>query len=199
MHGIEFKKKPESPFYLMEHNQGEKLEKEFLEFLQHKSPVWHYEHELRMIYVFSVLQNSADYIKPEFPCSTCKAEKKLASQCDQPLYRDAIRLPSEAIRAVIFGTDTSHTDVKELLSILNEPRYSNASRYWSSLHSEKYVIQYNEDRNRDYSEFIQTLRTRNVAYAKGHVRHSESSAQVLGAKKTENFSMNKVTAKDRQS
>jgi hypothetical protein len=197
MHGIEFKKKPESLLYLMEHNEGEQLEKHFLEFLQHKSPVWHYERELRMIYDVVGLRKSADYRKLEFPCEPCKIAKKESDQWEHSTFKDAVHLPPEAIRAVVFGTDTSVADAKAILDILSDSHYSNVSLYWSSLHSERYVIQYNQH-DRDYVEFIQGLRTKNVAYAKGHVRHSESDTQLLPARKTENFKMKKAADKSRQ-
>lgn len=121
-----------------------------------------------MIYDLPTLVGSSHYRKVEFACETCRRKGFSPAQCDHASYRDAIHLPAKAIRAVIFGTDCPMDIVKQVFEILSGPQYSQTQLYWSSLHSSTYSVQYVKA-NRDYVEFIQQHRSKDVAYAKQHV------------------------------
>jgi hypothetical protein len=190
MHGIEFSTDAESKLLLMDHSHEQKFEQHLLAFLQHKSPAWAYEHEVRMIYRLPALRASECYRKPEFACATCKTAKMTWDKCNHTTYRDAIHLPPEAIRAVIFGTDASLAAIHEIFTLLDDACYAHVSLFWSSLHSERYVIQYNKS-DKHYVECIHRMRTEHVAYAKGHVHPSQSGTKVLPAGKGVSYTMKK--------
>jgi hypothetical protein len=139
-----------------------------------------------MIYDFNALRACSDFRRRTLPCDVCKGAKKEATDCEHSTYRDAIDLPPEAIRAVIFGTDTSVVDVNDVFSILSDSRYDHVSLFWSSLHSERYDLQYNKS-GREYVGFIQKLRTKQIAFAKKHVHHSESGTTLTPAAKGVNY------------
>jgi len=188
--GVRFKGDAESGLLLMEHNREEKIHEQLVKFLTQKSPAWEYEQEARMIYELKVIQASSSYTQPRFACERCRKAKKTPEQCKNATSRDAIRLPAEAIRAVIFGTDTSKADVAEILALLDTPDYSHVGIYWSSLHSDRYVLQYNrDDRKGDerYSLFIQEYRAKQVAEAKSHIRFTKAGTQYITAKKAVNY------------
>lgn len=158
----------------------------YLNLLTHKSPAWGYEHEVRMIYDLPSLAGSSHYRKIEFPCETCSRKKLSAAQCKHALYRDAIHLPPEAIRAVIFGTDCPMDIVRQVLTILSGTQYSNVQLYWSSLHSARYAVQYLKS-DPTYIKFIQEHRAKDLAYAKHHVYRKGESIELRSSRKGVNY------------
>lgn len=188
--GVPFEEDSESGLLLMEHNREEKFRDQLIKFLAQKSPAWEYEHEVRMIYELKAIQASSSYTQPRFACEDCRRANKTPEQCENATDRDAIRLPAAAIRAVIFGTDTSKAEVAEILALLDTPDFARVGIYWSSLHSDRYVLQYNRDQRTGgerYSVFIQEQRARQIAGAKGHMRFTKERTQYIAAKKTVNY------------
>jgi hypothetical protein len=185
--GIIFEKDPEKGLFLMKHNRDELIQEQFMSLLTRKSPAWEYEHEIRMIYDLNALQQSPDYLRPTFPCETCLQQKKKAEQCSNRTYRDSVRLPAEAISAVILGADVSSAHASAILNSLDDPDFAHVIVYWCSLHSDKYVLQYNRDSmtsQERYSLFMQRLREKEMAEAKGHILHSDKGTTYISSKKT---------------
>ena len=145
--GVPFVKDPESGVLLMEHNREEKVREQLLTFLTQKSPAWEYEGEVRMIYDLGLVRASKNYSRPRFACDACRKANKPPDQCENATYRDAIGVPATAVRAVILGTDISKAHVADILALLDHPDFAHVKVYWSSLHSDRYVLQYNEDDN----------------------------------------------------
>lgn len=188
--GVRFEADLDSGLLLMEHSREEILRDNLISFLTEKSPAWKYEQEVRMIYDLSTIQASPHYADPKFPCEQCKKEKKTWEDCKSPTYRDALRVPAEATLAVILGTDISKADVVAILSALDSPDFAHVRVYWSSLHADKYVLQYNrddKDAGKRYSLFMQEQHERQTAQAKGHVRHDTEMTRYIAAKKTVNY------------
>jgi hypothetical protein len=185
-YGSPYQVDQESGLILNPSGRAELGKHRFLNLLTHKSPAWSYEHEVRMIYDLPTLASSRHYRKIEFPCETCRRKGLSPTQCEHASYRDAIDLPSEAIRAVIFGTDCPNDIVKKLLDISSGPQYSHIQLYWSSLHSERYAVQYVKS-NRNYIEFMQEHRARDVAYAKRHVFRKGESLELRLCRKGINY------------
>jgi hypothetical protein len=158
----------------------------FLNLLKHKSPAWEYEHEVRMIYSLSELRASATYRKIESACEACKKKNIPAEECTNASYRDAIHLPPEAIRAIIFGTDCPIGNVKQVFEILSQLNHSHTQLYWSCLHSSRYAVQYVKA-DREYVDFIQKHRTEEIAYAKNHLRMDGDSMKLLASRKGVNY------------
>lgn len=165
--GSVFQKDPASGLHVTPAARADAVNRRFRDLLTYKSPVWKYESEVRMIYGLTDLLASDAYQKISFPCEKCRAGKLAVEQCDHAQYRDAIKLPASAIRAVIFGTDCPFKQTQEILQIASAPSFS-AHFYWSSLHSEKYSVQYARAAP-DYIKSIQEDRGRQFAQAKNHI------------------------------
>jgi hypothetical protein len=182
---------PESGLFLMPHNREETLRDHFLDLLKKKSPAWEYEQEVRMIYDLGSFRETETYCRPEFACEDCQRARITHHQCKHTkTYRDALRLPPEAVVTVIFGSDVSSADASAILNILAAPDFEHVEIYWSSLHSEKYVLQYNRDHMTNgarFSLFMQGLREEQTAKAKGHVRYDETEFTHVPSKKTINY------------
>lgn len=143
-----------------------------------------------MIYDLPTIRDSEHYTQPRFTSEVFLKAEKALEYWENATFRDALRVPPDAILAVILGTDTSKADVIAILRALDSPELAHVRVYWSSLHSDKYVLQYNRDDKVDgewYSLFIQGLRERQTAGAKGHVRHEPSVTLYFSAKKTVNY------------
>jgi hypothetical protein len=163
----------------LEHNR-------LLSLLTHKSPAWAYEHEIRMIYELSTLVASDQYRKVELPCEACRGKGKRPSECANASYRDALYLPGQAVRAVIFGTDCPHESVASVLAVLSQPDYSHVDLYWCTLHSSRYRVQYVKS-DRDYVTFIQQHRAKAIAQAKRHIYRKGDSLAMRSARKGINY------------
>jgi hypothetical protein len=143
-------------------------------FLTQKSPAWQYEQELRMIYDLADTSKRDKFDRRLTPCERCKSQQPTVDQCPNSTYRDVISVPPPAIRAVIFGTDVGTKETAEILRLLEMPEFSHVLVYWSSLHSEQYVLQYNLDTTKredeqSYSMHMQRLMEKQIAMAKGHM------------------------------
>lgn len=186
--GIVFTKDPEKGLFLMDHNRKEIIEAHFMSLLSRKSPAWKYEQEVRMVYDLETIQRSQSYSRQTFPCKSCQQQKKTAEECShRRTYRDAVRLPAEAITAVILGSDISREEASVILNQLASPDFAHVNVYWCSLHSDQYVLQYNQDKmtsKERYSLFMQGLREKDVAEAKDHIRHTDKGIEYVPAKKT---------------
>jgi hypothetical protein len=157
-------------------------------FLTQKSPAWQYEQELRMIYDFADTSKRDKFGRVLTPCEHCKSQQTAVDQCRNFTYRDVISVPPSAIRAVIFGTDVVTKEAAEILRLLEMPEFSHVLVYWSSLHSDQYILQYNLDRRDDkmeerYALFMQRLLEEQVAMAKGHVSGDAGGVKLHLAKK----------------
>jgi len=166
--------------------RAEREYQHYLNLLTHKLPAWEYEHEVRMIYDFSSFVTSRNYRKTEFACEVCYQKKLPVEQCSHASYRDGVYLPTEAIRAVIFGTDSSIETVHQIFEILSTPQYSHVQHYWSCLHSDKYKVQYVKDKQ-DYIKFMQEDRAEKIAYAKRHLYHDGESLKWRPTRKGINY------------
>lgn len=143
-----------------------------------------------MIYDLATIRASKHYTPRRFTCDVCRKAGKALELCENPTYRDALRVPPEAMLAVILGTDTSKADVAAILGVLDSPDFAHVGVYWSSLHSDQYVLQYNrddKDTEERYSLFMQEQRERQTAQAKGHVRYEPNMTRYIPAKKTVNY------------
>ena len=143
-------------------------------FLTQKSPAWQYEQELRMIYDFADTSKRDKFDRVLTPCERCRSQQRAVDQCPNSTYRDVISVPPPAIRAVIFGTDVGTKETAEILRLLELPEFSHVLVYWSSLHSEHYVLQFNLDISKredeqSYSMHMQRLMEKQIAMAKGHM------------------------------
>jgi hypothetical protein len=188
-------KNPEAGIMVASYAASELEEQHFLDLLTHKSPAWEYEHELRMIYHLDALLNSSFYRTIKYPCHECKARNINVSNCNTPLYRDSVIFPPEAIRGVIFGTEMPLFETNRILTILNKSRYSHVARYWSSHHCEHYRLHYSRDDKKDYTGFIQEMRTKQVAEAKEHFRFREGRLEWFPARKGVNFDLGENSQK----
>jgi hypothetical protein len=158
--------------YLTAAQRAEREQRHFLNLLTHKSPGWKYEREVRMIYDFPEFASATNYRRTTFACEVCRQKGLSAEQCERASYRDAVYLPAEAIRAVIFGVDSSMDTVKQIFETLSAPQYSQVQYYWSCLHSDKYMVQYVKG-DHDYIRFMQEEHVREVACAKRHFLATE--------------------------
>ena len=121
-------------------------------------------------------------------CEHCQSQQRAVDQCPNSTYRDVILVPPPAIRAVIFGTDVGTKETAEILRLLEMPEFSHVLVYWSSLHSDQYVLQYNLDRRegeeaKRYSLFMQQLTEKQIAMAKGHVSGGPEGLKYRPSKK----------------
>ena len=139
----------------------------FVQFLTAKSPAWDYEKEVRFIYDLNDLKPENGRLMPGFVCDACEKRGVPLAQCKTPHYRDAIRLPPEAVKAVIFGVDTHPSDVEKILNLMGQERYKEVKTFWSSYHSERYRIQYCQGTPVDIKKY-QEMRNRDFNVAKGH-------------------------------
>jgi hypothetical protein len=177
---------PASGLHLTAAQRAEREQQHFLNLLTHKSPGWEYEHETRMIYDFPSFVASENYRRKEFACEVCLQKKLPVEQCSHACYRDAVYLPAEAIRAVIFGTDSSMETVQQIFEILSATQFSKVELYWSCLHSDKYKVQYVKG-DQSYIKFMQEERAREIAYAKNHVYADGQSVKWRPARKGINY------------
>lgn len=144
-----------------------------IRFLTQKSPAWQYEQELRMIYDFADTSKRDKFHRVSTLCESCKSQQRPVDQCKNTTYRDAISVPPSAFRAVIIGTDVGAKETAEILRLLETPEFSHVLVYWSSLHSEHYVLQYNLDTSKradeqSYVMHMQRLMEKQIAMAKEH-------------------------------
>ncbi|MES2595585.1 MAG: DUF2971 domain-containing protein [Verrucomicrobiota bacterium] len=158
----------------------------FIDILIHKSPAWKYEQEIRMIYDLEELITTSEYRQVWLACQNCGAKNLRANDCEHPTFRDAVAIPAEAVQAVIFGTDCQISSTNEALRVLAEPRYQHVKLYWSSLHSSRYVVQYNED-TPEYVRFMQSQMALDVGQAKGHEFWHNGQLKVRVAAKGINY------------
>lgn len=178
---------PGSGLDLSPRQQAELNQHHYINLLTHKSPAWKYENEVRMIYDYPALAASAHHKRFETACENCKSDKRPAKKCENPVFRDAIVLPAEAVTAVIFGTDCPLDSVKSLFDVLSDRAFAHVATYWSDLHPAKYAVRYREG-DRSYIEMMQRMRTEHIAYAKHHLeRDSDDGLKIKAAKKGVNF------------
>lgn len=182
-----------SGLHLTAKQRTEREEQHFLNLLTNKSPGWEYEREVRMVYNLPSFITSKSYRKMEFVCEICHKKELPIEQCTHASYRDGVNLPAEAIRAVIFGTDSSMDTVQQVFEILSAPQYSQVQYYWSCLHSDKYKVQYVKG-DPEYISFMQEERARDVANAKGHVYANGESSKWRPARKGINYLPKKLTS-----
>lgn len=175
-----------SGLHLTAAQRAEREYQHYLNLLTHKSPGWEYEHEVRMIYDFPKLSGSKNYKRIDFECESCRQKQIPVEQCAHPFYHDAIVLPPEAVRAVIFGVDCSIKAVQHILKVLSDSKYGHVQRYWSCLHSDKYVVQYMKD-DHDYISFMQGHRAHDIADAKKHRCFDGESSKWWPAPKGVNY------------
>jgi hypothetical protein len=154
----------------------------YIDLLTHKSPAWNYEHEVRMIYELHALKATELHKDVWLICQRCKALGRALADCEHKYHRDAVIIPDNAIRAVVFGNDCQHNMTAEILAILAEERYKHVEVYWCSLHSDKYELQYNKA-DAGYVRFIQEQRSKEIAFAKGHVRSNGNGFETKAAPK----------------
>lgn len=164
------------------------LHQRYMEMLTSKSPMWGYENEIRMIYDLAKLDPVFDYTEISFACADCRERGLPKESCKMPWFRDAVRLPSEAVLGVIFGADCPSNYVTRLLPILAEERYKNVKLYWSSLHSAEYVIHYLE-RDAKTISIHQKAHSERVAGAKNHYIYKDglTSCSTYAAQKGVNY------------
>lgn len=155
---------PASGLFLNSDERSASEERHFLNLLVHKSPVWQYEREVRMIYDLARLV-SLPQIKVR--CEVCNRKERPLTQCNHTSYRDTIHIPPAAVRAVIFGADCPLRVVQSVFDVLSESKYQHVETYWSCLHSSKYLVHYVKG-SRDYIECIQQELAKHVAFAKNH-------------------------------
>lgn len=178
---------PGSGLDLTPRQQAELNQHRYINLLTHKSPAWKYENEVRMIYDYPALAASAHYKRFETACEKCKGDKRPAKECENPVFRDAIVLPVDAVRAVIFGTDSPLDSVKSVFDVLSDPAFAHVATYWSDLHPAKYTVRYQES-DRSYIEMMQRMRTEHVAYAKHHLESDGNNGfKIKAARKGVNF------------
>ncbi len=185
-----FHQDPEGGLYLTESEFQEIETDRVLAFLTSKSPAWAYEKEVRMIYDLDKFRSSPNYVKCT-SCRECKIQNKLQCDCDSATYNDAVTLPATALQSVLFGTDISISGVSAIWNLLEDPSYNHVKIYWSSLHSDRYELQYNLDErpsSKRYSKGIQKLQSESVSLAKGHIKKNNSGQfHYIPSKKGQNY------------
>jgi DUF2971 family protein len=102
-----------------------KLRQSFIDFLTAKSPAWKYENEIRMIYELPQHLKSPAYRRVELACARCQSRGRSPTECKQALFRDAVHLPPNAIRAIIFGADCPSLAVERILKIVSNGSFEN--------------------------------------------------------------------------
>jgi len=179
-----------SGLHLTASERAERQRRSFLKLLTHKSPVWEYEREVRLIYDLPVLAQSDNYRKIEFACEACAAKGTPITQCAHRVYRDSVCLPANAIRAVVFGADSPIQLIQPIFDVLAQSRYSHVQVYWSCLHASRYLVQYVRG-NRDEIVSIQRQCTEQVAFAKNHAFRDGERRVVWPARKGINYVLKK--------
>jgi hypothetical protein len=139
----------------------------YLGILTSKSPMWKYEREIRMIYDLAKLNPRGDFLEVSVACGDCPDTGIPKEKCTMPWFRDAVSLPPESVRGVIFGADCPINYVDELLPILSEERFRHVKLYSSSLHSDEYVIHYSEHDAETIRVYQQSY-SEKIAHAKNH-------------------------------
>ncbi|MEZ5405520.1 MAG: DUF2971 domain-containing protein [Verrucomicrobiia bacterium] len=121
---------PESNLYLNSEEKHARYNQKLLQLLSHKSPVWQYENEVRMIYDTEKLQSETFYRLLRFPCMKCW-ERGITDplKCKNSFFKDAIKLPASAILAVIFGHDCMFDMVDKILSRHSKISATNMSNF----------------------------------------------------------------------
>jgi Protein of unknown function (DUF2971) len=173
-----------------------KLRQSFIDFLTTKSPAWKYEKEVRMIYDLPRHLKSANCRRVELACSQCQARGEPANKCKQALYRDAVHLPADAIRAIIFGADCPSAAVDQILKVRSGASFKNVRIYWSSLHSARYAVHYIEA-DEEYIRFFYEHRDTIMAGAKKHYTRASKGLTYIPAKKGEMYDMDRRSARPR--
>jgi hypothetical protein len=166
----------------------ELLYRNYIEILTRKSPEWKYEREIRMIYEKSALDPISDFGEVTFPCPICARAGRSKDACNCPVFRDTVKIPPSAVRAVVFGADIPTPFVEPVLRILSEDRYAHVTLYWASLHSSDYRMHYlhaDADSIRTYQE----AHTERIGRAKDHFTYSSDRCSMppYGAQKGINF------------
>ncbi len=168
----------------------ELLYRHYIEILTRKSPEWKYEGEVRMIYEKSALDPVSDFDEVTFACPICVKAGRPKSDCKQPVFRDTVKMPAEAIVAVIFGADSPTPFVEPVLKILAENRYAHTKLFWASLHSSEYRMHYYQT-DADNIRAYQEAHTERIGRAKNHYTYSQdgsgASMPLFGAQKGINF------------
>ena len=178
---------PDGMFWVAASEYAERIDQALISFLTHKSPGWSYEKEVRMLYNVEHLRTTPHYVRTTTPCQACKDRKSPAADCENLTYRDAVKLPPQAVLAVIVGTDCLPSDVERLLAILRQPEYSGVELYWSALHSDEYKVQYVWDDDRTSTPILQRSLADRIARAKGHVYWKDGRGIVKHTPKNVNF------------
>jgi len=120
---------PATNLYLTPGERSDSEKRHFLDLLVHKSPTWHYEHEIRMIYDLRTLVSSPFYRTITIPCEVCSRKERPAPECGHACYRDAIHLQPDAVRAVIFGADCPLQVVQRVFEVLSAEAYRHVETY----------------------------------------------------------------------
>lgn len=178
----------ETGLLLTPQEQATRTKQRFINLLTHKSPVWSYEREVRMIYEIRQQRALPDHRQIRFACETCKRKGVTVEKCEHPWYRDAIHLPTEAISAVIFGADCMLSTAQKVFAILDSAPYRHVETYWSCLHSARYAVQYVKG-DRSYIESLHEHQTEQIARAKGHVASGPNGLQMRPSPKGVNYKM----------
>jgi hypothetical protein len=180
--GITYSATGEAGILIPEFSRDEVEFDQFLSLLKAKSPAWSYENEVRFIYDYRSFKTDDSYIKVEFACERCSAKGKSIEDCSNPQYRDSVKLPSKAVKAVIIGVDAHPIDVKRILEVVSEDRYQHVKLFWSSLHSEHYQTQYSNQQP-DYIVTMQEARNQDMNTAKGNRLWDGDQMRFIAAKK----------------
>jgi hypothetical protein len=173
-----------------------KIRQSFIDFLTAKSPAWKYENEVRMIYELANFLRSPSYRRVELACQRCRARGEPPSKCKQAFFRDAVHLPPNAIRAIIFGADCPSLAVERILKIVSDGPFKNVRTYWSSLHSARYAVHYIEA-DAEYIRFFYEHRDTIMAGAKGHYTRGPKGLVYIPTRKGEMHDMDKMSERDK--
>lgn len=128
-----------------------------------KSLNWRYERETRLIY------DTERLLPKDGP--ECRERNNPMEKCQHRLAFDVVKLPTEAIAAVIFGPECPIEYVEPITAILREDRYKATKLYRSVFHDQDYRLQYMRS-NPDDIETFQRTHTGRVAMSKGNVKAS---------------------------
>jgi hypothetical protein len=152
------------------------LEDRLFALLTTKSRLWKYEQEARMVYNTKNLTTGKDFTEIHDACPACRQRGIPLEKCQNPVFRDAVKIPAKAIVGVVFGAEC--TNVEQLLSILKEDRYKHVKLYWSALSGHDYHVDYLESSANDIAIF-QRAHAERVAMAKGHVCYSKDGGETI--------------------
>ena len=98
---------------------------ECIDLLTRKSPIWDYENEVRMLYDLDVLQDDPNHIKID--------------------GKDAVRLPPDAFKAVLFGIDCPPEFTQEIVTLTNSGAFGHLRFFSTATPSDGYGVQYAEE------------------------------------------------------